>query len=307
VPTYAPRLLLLTSLAAGACGGAQQRDADDAQRRAIELAELRAAARADRRKIVDLEHRLALAAVAPHEPELVQRAPTATPPPAEPPAAEPMTSAGVVYGDGDVEIVYEGEAAEPAAARPQLTLHERRGGADLDDLPVVELDAVPAVGDELPVVRGELPTVDAQLRRARSAPLRATSRPVPVGDANGDYQRCYAALRTGNHAYAVTGFRNFLARYPDHDFADNAQYWLGESFYDQKDYATAAAEFRRVLERYPRGNKVADALLKLGFSEIALGKRDDGRRTLERVVAQHPKTASAALASERLGTLGRTP
>jgi TolA-binding protein len=58
-----------------------------------------------------------------------------------------------------------------------------------------------------------------------------------------------------------------------------------------------------VVTRYPRGNKVPDALLKLGYCQLQLGLRDAARKTLARVVADYPKSNPAALASAKLTEL----
>jgi tol-pal system protein YbgF len=87
--------------------------------------------------------------------------------------------------------------------------------------------------------------------------------------------------------------------------ADNAQYWLGECYYDRKDYASAVREFRRVVEHYPTGNKVPDALLKVGFTYLALGSMEAGRQTLVQVQRSYPRHEAAQLAAARLAELDR--
>ena len=114
------------------------------------------------------------------------------------------------------------------------------------------------------------------------------------------YRRSLEALRDGRHAEALAGFRRFVDVNPRHDYADNAQYWIGECFYDQHDFRAAAREFRRVVERYPRGNKVPDAMLKLGFALLASGSDAGGRAVLESLARAFPKDPAARLASERL-------
>ena len=114
------------------------------------------------------------------------------------------------------------------------------------------------------------------------------------------YRDALAALRAGHNAVALTGFRKFLTRYPRHDYADNAQYWIGECYYDLKQFRSAVHEFRRVVERYPHGNKVPDAMLKLGFAHLAQGDRRDGRQVLESLRRSYPRHAAARLAIERL-------
>jgi tol-pal system protein YbgF len=99
----------------------------------------------------------------------------------------------------------------------------------------------------------------------------------------------------------LTGsLRTFLKTYPRNDYADNAQYWLGEAYYAQKDYQHALVEFRATIETYPRGNKVPDALLKVGYCYQALGQTEKARAVLEQVVNLYPKTEPAALAAKRL-------
>jgi TolA-binding protein len=62
-------------------------------------------------------------------------------------------------------------------------------------------------------------------------------------------------------------------------------------------------EFRRVIERYPSGNKVPDALLKVGFSYLSLGSNEAGRQTLLQLQRSYPRHEAASLASTRLAEL----
>jgi tol-pal system protein YbgF len=125
---------------------------------------------------------------------------------------------------------------------------------------------------------------------------------TPAAD-NALYQNALGQLRAGHHEEAVAGLRAFVAAHPQHDLADNAQYWLGECFYDRKDFSTALREFRRVVEAFPTGNKVPDALLKLGLSYLALGSARPGREALTDLVRRFPQHPTAALAEARLAEL----
>jgi tol-pal system protein YbgF len=137
---------------------------------------------------------------------------------------------------------------------------------------------------------------------ARAA-VRSKTRDAPSdrgGDATSDYRAAVELVKASKFDDAVAALRAFIARYPRHDYADNAQYWLGEAFYAQKDYAHALVEFRRVVEVYPRGNKVPDALLKVGYCYQALGQGEKARAVLEQVVNNYPKSEPATLAAKRL-------
>jgi len=114
------------------------------------------------------------------------------------------------------------------------------------------------------------------------------------------YLEALEALRAHDHARALVTFRRFLALHPHHDYADNAQYWMGECFYDRGDYPHAAEEFRRVVDRYPHGNKVPDALLKLGFSLAAAGDTAGATKVLASLVKAFPRHQAARLAAEKL-------
>jgi tol-pal system protein YbgF len=138
------------------------------------------------------------------------------------------------------------------------------------------------------------------------AESRSEARPAPHTSGLDLYRRSLEALRGGRHVEAAAGFRDFLKQHANHDFADNAQYWLGECYYDQKDYPMALREFRRVVEKYPQGNKVPDALLKVGFAHLALGSTEVGRQTLEQVIHSYPRHEAATLANAKLSEMGRT-
>jgi tol-pal system protein YbgF len=119
------------------------------------------------------------------------------------------------------------------------------------------------------------------------------------------YKAAYAALGSRQHAVAIAGFKSFLELWPDHDYADNSQYWLGEAFYDRGDWKSALAEFRKVVEKYGRGNKAPDALLKVGFCLGRLGEAPAARDVLAQVLEIHPASDAARLAAKKLQEMRR--
>jgi tol-pal system protein YbgF len=187
----------------------------------------------------------------------------------------------MVAPESDVE--YVGEAAKSNSNRPVLRLR----------------------GEQTPTLV-EHPTTEREERGAHhdgSGGVRAGR--SPDLEAFRLYRRSYEALRLGKHDEAADGFREFLRHYTAHDLADNAQYWLGECYYDLKDFTSAVREFRRVVERFPHGNKVPDALLKVGYSYLALGSVDAGKQTLEQLIRSYPRHETAVLATARLAELER--
>jgi tol-pal system protein YbgF len=114
------------------------------------------------------------------------------------------------------------------------------------------------------------------------------------------YRDSLAALKAGRIAVALAGFHKFQARYPHHDYADNVQYWIGTCYFNLDQFHAAVRELRRVVVRYPHGNKVPDAMLKIGLAHLARGESRDGRQALESLCRAYPKHAATRLATERL-------
>jgi tol-pal system protein YbgF len=96
---------------------------------------------------------------------------------------------------------------------------------------------------------------------------------------------------------ALGALARFAAAHPDHPYADNALYWQGEVLYAQREYRRAMEILETMIRRYPRGNKVPDALLRLGYCSLRLGDPERARTYFERVRREHPDSVAARLAS----------
>ena len=107
------------------------------------------------------------------------------------------------------------------------------------------------------------------------------------------YKEAFGTMQRGEITRAEVLFSEFVRVYPEHDLADNAQYWLGECFYGQKEYAHALNLFKHLVERFPQGNKVPDALYKQALCEKVLGRGDEAARTARRLREEYPTTEAA--------------
>ncbi len=120
---------------------------------------------------------------------------------------------------------------------------------------------------------------------APAPPPAVTSRPTTGSLQPQDiYQAAYLDFSKGSYALSIAGFREFLRRFPDHELAGNAQYWIGEAHFslarshanqNQPDRARealeqAVTEFQLVSRNYPRGEKVPAALFKEALALIDL-------------------------------------
>lgn len=108
----------------------------------------------------------------------------------------------------------------------------------------------------------------------------------------------------GNFDLAISGFREFMQKSPNSDYADNAAYWIGESLYSQKKYSEAIEAFDVVVNKYAKSDKVPGALLKKAYAYLALGDKARAIVQLQYVVHEHAKSQEAALARQKLKQLG---
>lgn len=135
-------------------------------------------------------------------------------------------------------------------------------------------------------------------------PSGSTSTP-PAGatQSKAIYDAAYLDLNRGNYSLALIGFRDYLLKAPDSELADNAQYWIGECFYAQRDFQTAIDEFSKVGEAYPKGDKVPAAMLKIAYSQLQLDDRTAARATMRDLIRKFPKSDEAAQARSKLPSL----
>ena len=114
------------------------------------------------------------------------------------------------------------------------------------------------------------------------------------------YQSAFDLLKSGRYEDAATALRQFIATYPAGSYADNAQYWLGETHYITRRFDLALQEFQRLVSEYPGSQKLAGALLKIGYTHDELGNKAQAERILSDLVERYPQSAAAGLARKRL-------
>lgn len=144
---------------------------------------------------------------------------------------------------------------------------------------------------------------------ATPAATPEVNKPLPVqkqdavpasGDEKQQYQQAYEALRNGHTAQAIAEFNALLSKNSKNEFANNAQYWLGEAYRVNQDIDSARKAFNSVIENYPGSSKVPDALLKLGYIEVEQKNAVKAREYLTRVTTDFPGSTAARLASKKL-------
>ena len=145
--------------------------------------------------------------------------------------------------------------------------------------------------------------VAGQVNVLDGGPLAPGQLPVPGGSDRDNYQAAFELLKEQRYEPAALAFQQFMVSFPDSQLADNAQYWLAETYYVTGQFEEALSQFQVVIGEYPDSRKIADALLKIGYCNYELERWDDARAALSRVQSENEETTAARLAEQRLARM----
>ncbi|WP_205548139.1 tol-pal system protein YbgF [Pseudomonas carnis] len=138
---------------------------------------------------------------------------------------------------------------------------------------------------------------------AAAAAPAASSEPGDPAKEKLYYDAAFDLIKAKDFDKASQAFTAFLRKYPNSQYAGNAQYWLGEVNLAKGDLQAAGQAFAKVSQLYPKHAKVPDSLYKLADVERRLGHTDKVKGILQQVVAQYPGTSAAQLAQRDLQRL----
>ncbi|WP_127477753.1 tol-pal system protein YbgF [Sulfurivermis fontis] len=179
----------------------------------------------------------------------------------------------------------------------RLSRLEREGGMTAPQAAVVPPAPVSAAS---PTSAPPVAPVAASAPAPAAAPV-ATA-PASTHNANADkereaYQQAFDQLRDLRYEQAIAAFRSFLKEYPDGRYGHIAQYWIGEANYAQRNFKQAVVDYRTLLQRYPKSPKLAEAMLKIGYSQYELGDKAEARKILTELARLYPDTTEAGQAN----------
>jgi tol-pal system protein YbgF len=172
------------------------------------------------------------------------------------------------------------------------------------------------LNQQLVDLQNSIQSIDAKLAGGTSAPAAGTANPTAstsspaVGPGPGApsadtlYSNGLRDITSGKYDLARSEFQDYLKFYGDTDLASNAQFYLGEISYKQKQYDDAVASYDRVLTNYPKSFKLAPARLRKGMALIELGQKTAAVRELREVVRRYPGTEEDRQARAKLKELG---
>ena len=161
--------------------------------------------------------------------------------------------------------------------------------------------------DRVATKQVELEKTAAAAEAERSAAAKAQPPPVetkgPSTGAGDLYRDAYETFQKGDLEGARRKFEAFLKQYPNTDLSDNAQFWIGETYYLKRDYEKAILEYEKAVTKYPEGDKIPSALFKQALAFAELGDKSNARTLLRRVIERYPQSEQADMAKKRLDTL----
>lgn len=134
-------------------------------------------------------------------------------------------------------------------------------------------------------------------------PPAASSEPGDPAKEKLYYDAAFDLIKQKDFDKASQAFNAFLRKYPNSQYAGNAQYWLGEVNLAKGDLQAASQAFAEVGQKYPKHSKVPDSLYKLADVERRMGHTDKVKGILQQVITQYPGTSAAQLAQRDLQKL----
>ena len=114
------------------------------------------------------------------------------------------------------------------------------------------------------------------------------------------YREAYETFQKGDLEGAQRKFEAFLKQYPNTELSDNAQFWIGETYYLKKDFEKAILEYEKAILKYPEGDKIPAALFKQALAFLELGDKMNAINLLKRVIERYPHSDQAEIARKRL-------
>ncbi|HEY6264567.1 MAG TPA: tol-pal system protein YbgF [Candidatus Acidoferrum sp.] len=167
------------------------------------------------------------------------------------------------------------------------------------------------LNQQLVDLQNSVQSIDAKISGTAPAPATGTASPTasaspssPPPSADTLYSNGLRDITSGKYDLARSEFQEYLKFYADTDLASNAQFYLGEIAYKQKQYQEAVADYDKVLTNYPKSFKLAPARLRKGMALIELGQKTGAVRELREVVRRYPGTEEDRQARAKLKELG---
>ncbi|MGE4291312.1 MAG: tol-pal system protein YbgF [Desulfovibrio sp.] len=194
------------------------------------------------------------------------------------------------------------------------TAPETASGPETDGPMPAPVLAGPESNEEKPWADVPGPALEARTRQpapTATAPVSSAPQSAPMvasaprsgasgASAQSQYDKGLNLVRSGRSEQGRTALERFLREHSGHKLTPNALYWIGESWYGEKNYPQAILSFKDVVAKYPKHSKAQAALLKIGMSYRNVGDKDNAVFYLRTLVDDHPGSEPAKMAEQLL-------
>jgi tol-pal system protein YbgF len=113
----------------------------------------------------------------------------------------------------------------------------------------------------------------------------------------------YTELSDGNYEGSRAKFKEYLSRYPKSAKANDATYWIAESYYREGQFEESILEYQRFIDTYPKDQRVPLAYLKQGMSLVEIGKQEEAKLFFQTLIDKYPNSDEAKTAKEKISEL----
>ena len=148
---------------------------------------------------------------------------------------------------------------------------------------------------------------EALIEKTPVIPPQVASKPqaatVALSSEEQEYESARAEFEAEKYAVARKSFSEFLKKHPKSKLASNAGFWIGETYYREKNYNQAIISYRQTIEQYPEGSKVPASLLKMGMSFQLLGELQKAKVLFTTLMEEYSETPEATSAKQRLNAM----
>jgi tetratricopeptide (TPR) repeat protein len=117
------------------------------------------------------------------------------------------------------------------------------------------------------------------------------------------FEQALASFRKGEFDTAQTALVDLLSRYPQTGYANAALFWIGNAKFVGKDFKGALATFQKLMAQDAAYVRAPEVLLALANCQLEPKDSAGARKTLESLIAEHPRSEAADAAKERLARL----
>ena len=165
--------------------------------------------------------------------------------------------------------------------------------------------------DQIKDIKTKIKTLEGQPTEAKKKPEEAKkespqqqvqqpSKPAEPRSKISLYEEAYGAFKDKKYKQSREKFETFLKEYPQDELDDNAQFWVAETYYGERDFEAAILAYEAVLKKYPKSEKAPGALLKQGLCFVEIGDKKTGKTILDKVVELYPESREAQIAKKKI-------